>query len=71
MTTIDFSDDELQALIQLIDISVKAQGLNVAEAAVILAKKVRESAAGPPPEVDSSPQFADSVEAPVEIPEEE
>tara|TARA_R100000315_G_scaffold19794_1_gene7120 strand:- start:710 stop:925 length:216 start_codon:yes stop_codon:yes gene_type:complete len=71
MTTIDFSDDELQALIQLIDISVKAQGLNVAEAAVILAKKVRESAAGPPPEVDSSPQFADSVEAPAEIPEEE
>ena len=71
MTTIDFSDDELQALIQLIDISVKAQGLNVAEAAVILAKKVRESAAGPPPEVDSDPQFADSIEAPEEIPEQE
>ena len=71
MTSIDFSDDELQALIQLMDIAVKSQGLNVAEAAVILAKKVKESAAGPPPEVDSSPQFADSIEAPAEIPEEE
>jgi len=71
MTSIDFSEEELQALIQLMDIAVKSQGLNVAEAAVILARKVRESAAGPPPEVDSSPQFADSIEAPAEIPEEE
>ena len=71
MTTIDFSEDELNALMQLLDIAVKAQGLNVAEAAVDLSQKVRRAAAGPPPEVDSSPQFADSVEAPAEIPEEE
>ena len=30
MTTIDFSEDELNALMQLLDIAVKAQGLNVA-----------------------------------------
>ena len=39
MKTIEFTDNELQILIQLLDISVKAQGLNVAEAAIILAKK--------------------------------
>ena len=71
MTTIDFSEDELNALMQLLDIAVKAQGFNVAEAAVVLSQKVRRAAAGPPPEVDSSPHFADSVAAPAEIPEEE
>ena len=35
MTNIEFSDQELSALIQLMDIAVKAQGLNVAEAAVV------------------------------------
>ena len=62
MKTIDFSDEELNALIQLIDIAVKAQGLGVAQAAVILADKVR-AAAAPPTTVDDSPQFADSIEA--------
>ena len=68
MNTIDFTDQELNALIQLLDIATKAQGLNVAEAAVVLASKVRQ-AAGPPEEVDPNPQFADSIEPPA--PEEE
>ena len=67
MKTIEFSDDELSALVQLIDIAIKSQGLGVAEAAVVLVNKIK-AAAGPEPVVDNSPQFADSVEA-VEEPE--
>ena len=40
MKTIDFTDNELNILVQLLDIAVKAQGLNVAEAAVVLARKL-------------------------------
>ena len=40
MKTIDFTDNELNILVQLLDIAVKAQGLNVAEATVVLARKV-------------------------------
>tara|TARA_B100000519_G_scaffold203245_1_gene225030 strand:+ start:32 stop:244 length:213 start_codon:yes stop_codon:yes gene_type:complete len=65
MKTIDFTDDELSALAQLIDIAVKSQGLGVAEAAVVLVNKIRAEA-GPPPVVDNTPEFADSVEAPEE-----
>mgnify|MGYP003138499354 FL=1 len=65
MKTIDFTDEELSALVQLIDIAIKSQGLGVAEAAVVLVKKIK-AAAGPPPVVDNTPEFADSVEAPEE-----
>ena len=65
MKTIEFSDDELSVLAQLIDIAVKSQGLGVAEAAVVLVNKIR-AASGPPPVVDNTPEFADSVEAPEE-----
>jgi hypothetical protein len=61
MNSIEFSDEELSALMQLIDIAIKSQGLNVAQAGVILADKVRE-AASPPPEVDSEPKFAEEAE---------
>ncbi len=74
MTNIEFSDQELSALIQLLDIAVKSQGLNVAEAAVILANKVKGSAqpvAPPVPEVDAEVEFADSIESPEEIETEE
>lgn len=37
------SQNEIQALFQLIDISVKSQGLNVAETAVVLSKKIEEA----------------------------
>tara|TARA_R100001086_G_scaffold82312_1_gene40330 strand:- start:435 stop:629 length:195 start_codon:yes stop_codon:yes gene_type:complete len=40
MKTIEYTDNELQLLVQLLDIAVKAQGLPVAEAALLLAKKV-------------------------------
>ena len=67
MKTLEFSDDELSALVQLIDIAIKSQGLGVAEAAVVLVNKIK-AAAGPPqtndaPFVEETPQFADSVEA--------
>jgi len=35
MNSIEFSDEELNALMQLIDIAIKSQGLNVAQAGVI------------------------------------
>ena len=35
MKTIEFTDNELNILIQLLDVAVKSQGLNVAEAAVV------------------------------------
>tara|TARA_R110000744_G_scaffold308295_3_gene416341 strand:+ start:2713 stop:2928 length:216 start_codon:yes stop_codon:yes gene_type:complete len=60
MNSIEFTEEELNALIQLIDIAIKSQGLNVAQAGVILADKVRE-AASPTPQVETSPQFAEVV----------
>lgn len=38
---IEFTEQELKVLMQLIDISVKAGGIQVAEAAVILNKKLQ------------------------------
>lgn len=64
MKTIEFNETELNVLIQLLDISVKAQGLNVAEAAVMLAKKVQTAAQSP--EI-SEPFFAE----PTVVPDEE
>ena len=43
MKTIEFNDGELQALMQLLDIAVKAGGLQVAQAASILAGKVQSA----------------------------
>mgnify|MGYP007089741034 CR=1 FL=1 len=40
MTAIEFTKEEATALIQLIDIATKSAGLNVAEAATVLAKKI-------------------------------
>jgi hypothetical protein len=42
--TIEFTEQEGQALLQLIDIAVKSGGLNVAQAGVILASKISEAA---------------------------
>ena len=63
MKTIEFTDQELQVLTQLLDIAVKAGGLNVAEAATVLAKKISQ-------EIEQ-PQFAEPSIAPVEGDEEE
>tara|TARA_Y100001938_G_C8084496_1_gene431118 strand:+ start:170 stop:373 length:204 start_codon:yes stop_codon:yes gene_type:complete len=63
MKTIEFTDQELQVLTQLLDIAVKAGGLNVAEAATVLAKKISQ-------EIER-PQFAEPSIAPIEDDEEE
>jgi len=42
--TVDFTEQERIALIQLIDLAVKAGGLNVADAALVLAKKLKPEA---------------------------
>lgn len=43
MNTIILTDMEKNALLQLIDLAVKSAGLNVAEAAAVLARKISES----------------------------
>ena len=63
MKTIEFTDNELQVLTQLIDLAVKAGGLNVAEAATVLAKKISQ-------EIEQSPQFAEPSIVPIEDDEE-
>ena len=63
MKTIDFTDGELSALVQLLDIAVKSQGLNVADAAVALVGKVSQ-ASEPEPEVTTESEIASSVEPP-------
>lgn len=40
MENVELSTDEIKALIQLIDLAVKASGLGSAEAGVVLAKKL-------------------------------
>lgn len=40
--TITLTEQEINALVNLIDLSVKAHGLNVAETAVVLVKKMSE-----------------------------
>jgi len=54
MIKIEFSKDEVNALISLIDLATKGGGLQVAEAAVVLAKKIQAATqpkdSGPPVE---------------------
>lgn len=50
---LSLQENEVNALLQLIDIAVKSQGLQVAEAATIIAGKVQEQLnkqSGPPEE---------------------
>ena len=49
MIKLDLSNQEANALLQLIDLAVKSRGLEVAEAGVVLANRIRE-AAKPQPE---------------------
>ena len=65
MTNIEFSDEELNALANLLDIAVRSQGLNVAQNALVLYNKIK-NAANPnitPTNVVETPQFAEAVEA--------
>ena len=66
MKSIEFTDQELNILIQLLDIAVKSQGLSVAEAAVVLARKVGEVADNSP-----EPQIAEPTVVPTVVPIEE
>lgn len=43
MATLALTEQEGNVLIQLLDVAVKAQGLGVAENAIILTKKVQEA----------------------------
>ena len=40
---IDFTEQEATAVLQLIDMAVKANGMTVAEASVVLTKKIQEA----------------------------
>ena len=64
MKTIEYTDNELQVLVQLLDVAVKAQGLTVAEAALVLAKKVQAAAESPDEIVE--PFFAEPTLIPDE-----
>lgn len=44
MAAVDFTPDEAKALLALLDIAVKASGLNVAQAAAVLAAKIAPAA---------------------------
>jgi predicted house-cleaning NTP pyrophosphatase (Maf/HAM1 superfamily) len=57
MKSIEFSDGEINALVQLIDIAVKAGGLNVAQAGAALAEKLTGQ-----PQVQTSPFFTSPQE---------
>ena len=59
MKTIELSEQEIQVTIQLIDVAIKAGGLNVAEAGSIIAKKLTAHLQEPPTEVEDSPVFAE------------
>lgn len=50
MNNISFTTQELQALLVLMDVAVKAGGLQVAPAAVVLQQKIDASLRGPEPE---------------------
>lgn len=53
MVNISFTDQELQALLTLLDISVKAGGLQVAPAAVLLQQKISTAMQQPKPVFDN------------------
>ena len=65
-TTIELSDEEMNALIGLLDVAVRAQGLNVAQNALVLATKIKQAARGidnTPITQDHNPEFAEPLEA--------
>ena len=63
MKSIEFTQNELSVTIQLLDIAVKAGGLNVAEAASVIFKKLNAYVEEQPTNESEEPSvFADSVE---------
>jgi len=68
---IEFTDQEIDALIKLIDMAVKEGDLNVAQAGSILAGKLTAHLAPPAQEVEDSPLFAEPADLEVVSKEEE
>jgi|TARA_R110002020_G_scaffold395271_2_gene605355 hypothetical protein len=63
MKSIEFTQNEISVTIQLLDIAVKAGGLNVAEAASVIFKKLGVHVEQEPTDESEEPSvFADSVE---------
>ena len=63
MKSIEFTQNELSVTIQLLDIAVKAGGLNVAEAASVIFKKLKAYVEEQPTDESAEPSVvADSVE---------
>tara|TARA_R110002020_G_scaffold70186_3_gene182237 strand:+ start:914 stop:1135 length:222 start_codon:yes stop_codon:yes gene_type:complete len=58
MKPIEFTEEEIKVAIQLIDIAIKAGGLNTAEAGAIIAKKLTSNLEQPPAQIEESPVFA-------------
>jgi len=55
MINLQLTEQEAQALVQLMDAAVRAQGLQVAQAALVLTAKVQEAAkAKEPPVVEEA-----------------
>lgn len=52
MKYVELSEQEIQAALTLFDLAVKAGGLNVAESAIVLAKKFQAA-----PDVDGPPDL--------------
>jgi hypothetical protein len=67
---IEFTEGEVNALVQIIDIAVKAGGLNVAQAGSALANKLTAHLAPPPQQVEDAPVFAEPADLEV-LPKEE
>jgi hypothetical protein len=44
MITLQLTEQEAQTIIQLMDVAVRAQGLQVAQAALVLTAKIQEAA---------------------------
>ena len=66
MKSIEFSEGEINALVQLIDLAVKAGGLNVAQAGAALAQKLTGET-----QVETNPIFASPQELEGDSEEEE
>ena len=58
---IDLSEEEIRATVQIIDLAIKAGGLQVSEAGSIIAKKLMAHIQQPVSEVEESPVFAEAT----------
>jgi len=53
---IELTDNEAQVLLNLIDVAVKAAGIQAAESALHFAKKIQEASKVEPETADSKPE---------------